>query len=98
MFGQASTFLGISRADAVGPQLRAATESFSLAHRSFLKAVECWESLNEHLLCKNDIANFIVAQDRARDVARAKAAGFSIGWIADVVSDKDSDSSPDSLR
>ena len=53
-----------------------------------------WESLIEHLLCKNDVANFIVAQDRARDVARAKAAGFSIGWIADVVSDKDSDSSP----
>ena len=29
MFGQASTFLGISRADAVGPQLRAATESLA---------------------------------------------------------------------
>ena len=49
------------------------------------QATSNWESVIEHLLCKNDVANFIVAQDRAREVARAKAAGFSTGWIADVV-------------
>ena len=47
------------------------------------RAMSNWESLIEHLLCKNDVANFNVAQEFARSAARAKAGGFSIGWVAD---------------
>ena len=60
------------------------------------RALSNWESVIEHLLCKNDMANFIKAQNRARVVARAKAAGFSIGWIADSIDSIDWDHNTDS--
>ena len=48
------------------------------------RATNNWQRVIDHLLCRMRVANFKVAQDRAQDVARAKAGGFSSGWIPDV--------------